>query len=489
MPKSNKEFTEHIVDLLADSSDDEVHLSSGPPEGWKPSDDITPAQRKHRIKKRGVLGSAEDRRQNELLQEVEKQHEIKTGTKLLRAPQSLDAPEDYGPPPTPEELAAKTKQALKAVAEDEASGFGAIKRRRAEYKQQLTSTLKSGKAWNPPAPPPIQRNLVESRASRSLRAKAGADLLAHNRVQEALRSKMTQHKAEVKLYVPPEIRESGKFKAPKFVIKGLQKEAPVVPEPKFVRPSGPVGKMRPLPEVKAPKVKALDADLGNLETASVHPDLPRQVQQVFNERPKGEHPKFSEGSKEANALWQLRMETIGGSAAEDTPSTPKSLTNLIKGVKNSTPAQLKDLADKIDKGGREGTQVSIDNILRAKANPTSAGIDTGPEEVTLSGKAKGSEGVKHYTETVPTPVKPEIHTKDMLSKLSTPKPLTGEVKLSGASKIVKAVEAGEGAVSLASKSSRLAELLGKGAGKVGIAALLLGGGMAGLRKLGEKLRE
>jgi hypothetical protein len=165
------------------------------------------------------------------------------------------------------------------------------------------------------------------------------------------------------------------------------------------------------------------------------------------------------------------------------------LTNLIKGVKASSDSELRDLAKRIDRGGREGTQVSVDNILRAKAGVADPLKDVGEEGVTLSGKIKGSEGVKQYTETVPTPVKPEIHTKDMLSKISTPKPLTGEVKLSGASKIVKAVEAGEGAVSLASKSSRLAEILGKGAGKAGIAALLIGGGMAGLRKLGEKLKE
>jgi len=487
MPKSNKEFTDHMVDLLADDLDGEVSLSTGPPKDWKPSDDETPRERKFRVKKRGVLGSREDRGQNEALQQAEKDYSKATKTKLGRAPQSLDAPEDYGPAPTPEELSTKTKQALKAVAVDEASGFGAVKRRRAEYKSKLDATLKSGKAWNPPAPPPIQRNLVESRASRSLRAKAGADLLAHNRVQEALRSKMTQHKAEVKLYVPPEIRESGKFNAPKFVIKGLQKEAPVVPEPKFVRPSGPVGEMRPTPTVmKNPKIKPLDAELGNLETETVHGNLPREIQKVFNERPKGDPSKYAGGSKEQQALWQLRMETIGGSVAEDTPSTPRSLTNLIKGVKDSTPAELKDLAKRIDRGGRKGTQISIDDLLRKKVvDPLK---DLGEEGVTLSGKIKGAEGVKHYTETVPTPVKPEIHTKDMLSKLSTPKPLESEIKLSGAGKIVKAVEAGEG-VALASKSSRLAELLGKGAGKAGIAALLLGGGMAGLRKLGEKLRE
>jgi len=450
----------------------------------------------------GKINEASDRTQNEAVKLLEKQKALKAGKKKAPKVERKWEPTELPEPMSAEELAARTKQALKTSAEQEAP-ITVLKRSRAGYKANLNKALSEGRQVSPPIKSAIMPTVL-TRESRAIEERFLKDSEIHAQFQAGLKQQLKEHELYVKgklpkietPFVTQEVKElaaTGKFKAPAHIIKGLQIPAPSrdeIPEPKKVRLSGDLGPMRPVQKPSVPKIQPIDAELGNLETKNVYPTLNRDLSRVFNEPYKGDRPR-GEIPKAQYKTWFLRLKSgVGGSKAEETSSA--EMDKIIEGAKTATDSELKDLANRI-KGG-DISQRSADRELAAKASKSTAG----EKSLEFSFDAPGADdGVKRYKETVPTPVKPTSISKDMLSGKAADLP--GAAKLLGVeegaeatSKIVKAAEAGGEVASIASKSARLSELLSrlsKGAGKAGIAALILGGGIAGLKKIGAKLEE
>lgn len=466
-----KDLLKDLTDRLSGSSN-ELQLSDPPPDYDHSKDTVVKSSTEKSFRTRGgKISEFSDRLQNQAVKELELGKALKEGKKKAPRVASKFEPTELLEPMSADELAARTKQALKANAADEAGGIQALRRSRADYKAKLNKTLSEGKQWNPPGKPAIMPTVL-TRESKMREARFQTDLGIHNQFQSRLR----------------EQAKGAHKQLPNYVTEGLKLEAPSraeIPEPKKVRLSGELGPMRPVAEPPKAKVQPLDKGLGNLETKSVYPTLNRDLSRVFNEPYKGDRPR-GEIPKNQLRTWLLRLKPVGGSKAEETSSA--YMDKIIEGAKTSTDAELKDVAKRL-RGG--ATQASIDKEMASKGSATTTG-----KPVSLSGDT-GEEGIKRYKETVQTPVKLTPTTKDMLSGKAAELPGAvklagvekGAVALSDASKIVKAAEAGGEAVSLASKSSKLAALLGKGAGKAGMAALVLGAGMAGLKKIGSKLRE
>lgn len=475
-----KDPLKNIVDKLADDPKD-IELSF-PPEDYDHSkDEIVPKSKERSYRARGgKINEYTDRLQNQAVKELELGKALKEGKKKAPRVERKFEPTELVEPMSAEEMATRTKQALKATAKDEASGIQALKRSRAEYKANLNKALSEGRSVSPPIKSEIMPTVL-TRKSRAVEERFLKDQEIHAQFQAGLKEQMKEYKT---------LGE----KAPKLLIKAQQIPAPSreeIPKPKKVRLSGNLGPMREPTAPSIPKRIPQDKTLGNLETKSVYPPINRDLSIVFDEPYMGDRPR-GEIPKEQMRTWLLRLKPVGESAAEETSS--EYMTKVIEGAKTSTDEELKDMAKRLRH--KKATQSSIDRELAAKAGGASA-----EKPVELSG-VTGEEGVKRYKEIVPTPTKPTVSVKSMLSgkaaelpgavKLAGKTAETGAVALSDTSKIVRAAEAGGEAASLASKSARLSELLsklGKGAGKAGIAALILGGGMAGLKKIGAKLEE
>lgn len=476
---TNKDFTKNMADKLADTG--EIELEA-PPSDYdfaadeaiaKAAEEGKPKPRSFRPGGGFVNKGPQDRLQNESVKLLEQRAAI--GKKGGRPrPEARFSSEELPEPMSPEEMTARTAQAKASVAKDEASGIIAVRNRRKAWAAEVQSKLAKGEKPSPSGLdlPPAPTANVESRQSRSLRAKAEKDLLSHSRVQAKIRESM----AEFKTLKQP---------APKFMIRKLQEPAPSIPAPKYTRTSGDLGPKQETPAIKITPAKNVTPELGNLETKTVYPPINRDLSRVFNEPYTGEVPRHIRSGAESD-LHKERLKLVGKSLAE-----PKDLETVLKAVNAASPKERAHLGRLIDKGT---SQSSIDTMLLHTIKPPPPTSATGEIELDLT---PAGESVKRYTETVAKAPKPELTAETMQSGLA--EKLPGAAKLAGkAGKVEeialegsKVAQAVRGAAKVSTTTSKLADLLKlatKG-GKAGIAALMIGAGMAGIKNIGDKLRE
>ena len=145
-----KDILKDLTDKLADTPN-EVQLSDPPSDYDHSQDAIVKKSTDKSFRARGgKINEYTDRLQNQAVKELELGKALKEGKKKAPRVERKFESTELSEPMSAEEMASRTKQALKANAADEASGIQAVKRRRAEYKTGLNKALAVGKEVSPP---------------------------------------------------------------------------------------------------------------------------------------------------------------------------------------------------------------------------------------------------------------------------------------------------------------------------------------------------